>query len=136
MHSTLHPKKTATLLASLVFVLASFILPSAVMGQGCMATRVSPPILGGKEGGSGLKKGQMELSISYRSYESERHFFDSNVEVVPANAPRVERTVYDFSLTRMLTDRSSLTVSLPIQKGVFDRSPIPPYGASADHAAD
>ena len=136
MHSTLPPKHPAPLLASLLFVLASFMLPAAVMGQGCMATRVSPPMLGGREGGTGLKKGQMELSMSFRSYEAERHFFNSNDEVVPANAPRVERTVLDFSLTRMLTDRSSLTVSLPIQKGEFDRSPIPPYGASADKASD
>lgn len=100
-----------------------------------MATRVSPPILGSKEGGPGMKKGDSELSVSFRYYEAKRHFYDSNDEVVPANAPRVERTVLDFSYTHMLTDRSSLTVSLPLQKGVFDRSPIPPYGASADHAS-
>lgn len=136
MHSTLSPKNAAPLLTSLLLVFASFILPAAVRGQGCMATRVSPPMLGAKDDGPGFKKGQTELSISYRSYEAKRHFFDSNDEVVPANAPRVERTILDFSLTRMLTDRSSLTVSLPIQKGVFDRSPIPPYGASADKASD
>lgn len=111
------------------------VLPAAAFGQGCMATRVSPPILGGKEGGLGLQKGQMEFSMSYRFYEAERHFYDSNDEVVPANAPRVERTVLDLSLTRMLSDRSSVTVSVPIQSGVFDRSPIPPFGASADEAS-
>ena len=132
----LSTQKSSSLIASAAVALISFLMPAVVRGQGCMATRVSPPILGGKEGGPGLKQGQMELSISYRSYEAERHFFDSNVEVVPANAPRVERTILDFSLTRMLTDRSSVTVSLPIQKGEFDRSPIPPYGASADHASD
>lgn len=100
-----------------------------------MATRVSPPIIGGKEASLGLQSGQMEFSISYRFYEAERHFYDSNKERVPANAPSVERTVLDLSLTRMLSDRSSLTVSVPIQNGVFDRSPIPPYGASADEAS-
>lgn len=100
-----------------------------------MATRVSPPTLGVKESGAALRQGAMELSVAYRFYEAERHFYDTNDEQVPANAPRVERAVLDVSLTRMLSDRTSLTVSVPFQTGVFDRSPIPPYGASADEAS-
>ena len=135
MNPTHKPRPAVRLLTGLILALGSLVLPATVSGQGCMATRVSPPILGGKEAGLGLQKGRMEFSISYRFYEAERHFYDSNDEVVPANAPRVERTVLDLSLTRMLSDRSSLTVSVPIQSGVFDRSPIPPYGASADEAS-
>jgi hypothetical protein len=76
----------------------------------------------------------MEMSLSYRFYEAHRHFYDQNDEVVPANAPRVKRTTIDASLTRMLTDRTSVTVSVPFQFGEFDRSPIPPYNGSADKA--
>ena len=135
MNPTHKPRHSVRLLTGLILALGSLVLPATVSGQGCMATRVSPPILGGKEAGLGLQKGRMEFSLSYRFYEAEHHFYDSNDEVVPANAPRVERTVLDLSLTRMLSDRSSLTVSVPIQSGVFDRSPIPPYGASADEAS-
>jgi len=135
MNSTSNPRRPALFVAGLTVLSGLLVSPAFLHAQGCMATRVSPPILGGKEGGLGLEKGQMEFSISYRFYEAERHFYDSNKEIVPANAPRVERTVLDLSLTRMLSDRSSLTVSLPIQSGVFDRSPIPPYGASADEAS-
>jgi hypothetical protein len=135
MNTTHSLRHSVRLLTGLILTTGSFALPATVLAQGCMATRVSPPILGGKEAGLGLQSGQMEFSISYRFYEAERHFYDSNKENVPANAPRVERTVLDLSLTRMLSDRSSLTVSVPIQSGVFDRSPIPPYGASADEAS-
>ncbi len=135
MNPTLTSRRFAPLAAGLTLLSGLLLSPSFLQAQGCMATRVSPPILGGQEGGPGLQPGGMEFSVSYRFYEAERHFYDSNDEIVPANAPRVERTVLDLSLTRMLSDRTSLTVSVPIQSGVFDRSPIPPYGASADEAS-
>jgi hypothetical protein len=134
MHTTTLLNKPASLLAGLALVLTPLLLPVSAFGQGCMATRVSPPTLGGREESLGLKPGQMEFSMSYRFYEAERHFYDDNEEIVPANAPRVVRNVLDLSLTRGLTDRTSVTVSLPIQSGRFDRRPIPPYGASVDKA--
>ena len=116
-------------------VIALALLPAvSSYGQGCMATRVSPPITGGTGKAGYLVPGQWEVSLTYRSYEAERHFYDANQENVPANAPRVERTIWDLSLTRALTERTSLTVSLPYQTGTFDRSPIPPYTGSADKA--
>jgi hypothetical protein len=114
---------------------SSFFLSVSAYGQGCMATRVCPPILGWREGHLGLQKGQMELGISYRSYEAERHFYDSNDEVVPAEAPRVVRNILDFSITRGLSDRTSISASLPLQRGEFDRRRIPPGGASVDEAS-
>jgi hypothetical protein len=125
----------ASLLAALFAFATPFFLPVVASGQGCMATRVSPPTLGGMEENFGLQKGQMEFSMSYRFYEAERHFYDSNKENVPANAPRVVRNVLDLSLTRGLDDRTSATISLPIQSGRFDRRRIPPYGASVDKAS-
>lgn len=135
MHTSSTSFRPARLALGFTVLSVLLLSPSMLHAQGCMATRVSPPILVGKESGLGLQSGQMEFSVSYRFYEAERHFYDSNKENVPANAPRVERTVLDLSLTRMLTDRNSLTVSVPIQWGTFDRSPIPPYGASADKAS-
>ncbi len=122
-------------LLSTLGVIALALLPAvSSYGQGCMATRVSPPITGGTGKAGYLQPGQWEVSLTYRSYEAERHFYDDNEENVPANAPRVERTIWDLSLTRAFTERTSLTVSVPYQTGTFDRSPIPPYTGSADKA--
>jgi hypothetical protein len=107
---------------------------SAAFGQGCMATRVSPPIIGGSDKAHYLQAGDWETAFTFRSYEAHRHFHDDNQENVPANAPRVKRTIYDLSFTRMLSPQNSVTLSLPYQTGTFDRSPIPPYTGSADHA--
>ena len=120
--------------ASLVALLALPLLPTAVWGQGCMVTRVSPPMIGGSEKARYLQDGQWETSLTFRFYEADRHFYDSNDEQVPANAPRVKRVVYDASVTRMLSARTSATVSVPVQMGAFDRSPIPPHTGSADKA--
>jgi hypothetical protein len=109
-------------------------LPDAA-GQGCMATRVSPPMLGASDDSRYLKPGEWESSLSFRHYESSRHFHDYNQENVPANAPQVMRTVADLSLTTALTNIDSLTLSIPYQWGHFDRSPIPPYTGSADTAS-
>lgn len=135
MPLTSSSRNRTVFLAGLSLVFTSLFTSVTTFGQGCMATRVSPPTLGGREEGSGLQKGQMEFSMSYRFYEAERHFYDSNEENVPANAPRVVRNVLDLSLTRGLSERTSATVSLPIQSGRFDRRPIPPYGASVDKAS-
>lgn len=135
MHSTSSLPRPASLFFGLAVVISPFFLPLTALGQGCMATRVSPPTLGGREESLGLQKGQMEFSMSYRFYEAERHFYDDNEQQAPANAPRVLRNVLDLSLTRGLSDRTSVTVSLPIQSGRFDRRPIPPYGASVDKAS-
>lgn len=135
MHATHSLLSPVRFLTGMFLVVSPFLLSTSALGQGCMATRVSPPTLGVKESGAVMKKGGMELSVAYRFYEAERHFFDTNDERVPANAPRVERAVLDVSLTRMLSDQTSLTVSVPYQTGVFDRSPIPPHGASADKAS-
>lgn len=135
MNSTPSCHTSASRFAGFFLLSGLLLLPSTSFGQGCMATRVSPPTLGVKEGGFSLQKGQNEMSVAYRFYEAERHFYDTNDENVPANAPRVERAVLDVSLTHMLSNQTSLTVSVPFQTGVFDRSPIPPYGASADEAS-
>lgn len=128
------PRFTARQLALAAALLSPLGLALPAFGQGCMATRVSPPILGGREDGLGLQKGQWEFSTTYRFYEAERHFYDDNKEVVPANAPRVVRNVLDFTLTYALSDRTTISAGLPLQSGRFDRSPIPPYGASVDKA--
>lgn len=107
---------------------------SSVLGQGCMATRVSPPIAGGSEKAQYLQIGEWETAFTFRFYEAHRHFHDNNQENVPANAPRVKRAIYDLSITRMLDPQDSVTLSLPFQNGTFDRSPIPPHTGSADHA--
>lgn len=135
MHFTPRPRTTVPLLAGLTSLLGLMLLPSTSLGQGCMATRVSPPMLGVKEGARYLQKGAWEASFSYRFYEGDRHFYDQNKENVPANAPRVKRVTYDASVTRMLSSRTSVTVSVPFQDGVFDRSPIPPHTGSADKAS-
>ncbi len=111
------------------------LLTPSAFSQGCMATRVSPPMLGAKDSARYLHKGQWEASLTFRHYEADRHFYDQNVERVPANAPAVVRTVLDASLTRMLTDRSSVTASVPVQWGTFDRSPSPPHTGSKDRAS-
>ena len=82
-----------------------------------------------------LADGHMEASLAFRHYTAERHFYDTNNEIVPANAPRVERTTLDASFTRMFSSRTSATLSIPIQTGKFDRGPIPPYDGSADKAS-
>jgi hypothetical protein len=110
-------------------------LPSLALAQGRMATRVSPPILGPKEVGQAQADGQYETALTYRSYEAHRHFYDRNMEQVPANAPRVKRTIIDASITRIFSEQTSLTLSIPYQTGVFDRGPVPPNTGSADHAS-
>ncbi|HYP17950.1 MAG TPA: hypothetical protein VEQ65_12130, partial [Opitutus sp.] len=122
-------------LAGFVALVGCLVSPTTALAQGCMATRVSPPMLGVNGSSRYLQQGQMEASFAFRYYYAERHFYDSNDEVVPANAPRVKRTTYDLSLTRMLTARDSLTVSIPYQQGSFDRSPIPPFNGSTDRAS-
>lgn len=103
--------------------------------QGCMATRVSPPMFGLSDSAHYMEKGQRDFSFAVRHYEASRHFYDHNKENVPANAPRVTRTTYDASATWMITDRNSVTASLPFQTGKFDRSPIPPHTGSVDEAS-
>ena len=100
-----------------------------------MATRVSPPMFGVSDSARYMEKGARDFSFAFRHYEASRHFYDHNEENVPANAPRVQRTTYDASATWMLTDRDSVTVSLPFQTGTFDRSPIPPHTGSKDKAS-
>ena len=116
-------------------LLAIGFLTSDTFGQGCMATRVSPPMLGLNGASRYLGDGHMETSFAFRHYTAERHFYDTNDENVPANAPRVKRTIIDASFIYMFTPRSSASLSIPIQKGEFDRSPIPPYDGSADKAS-
>jgi hypothetical protein len=111
------------------------VLFNSTFGQGCMATRVSPPMVDVSESSQYLQPGQWETSESLRHYEAKRHFHDYNEENVPANAPRVMRTILDTSITRMLTSTTSVTVSIPYQWGSFDRSPIPPYTGSKDTAS-
>ena len=123
------------LLLGLIVSTFSALAPSGVFAQGCMATRVSPPMLGLADTPSYLQEGEYESSLSLRHYESSRHFYDNNKEVIPANAPRVERTILDASMTYMFTASDSFTMSIPYQWGVFDRSPIPPYNGSKDHAS-
>lgn len=136
MTTTPTTRQPATvLLSGLAVLLGVSLLSSPSFGQGCMATRVSPPMLGLNASSRYLREGQWESSLSFRHYYAERHFYDTNDENVPANAPRVKRTIFDASVTRMLSDRSALTVSVPFQTGTFDRSPIPPYDGSADKAS-
>jgi hypothetical protein len=134
MSASSFPRFTVRQLALAAALLSPLGLALPAFGQGCMATRVTPPILGGREDGLGLQKGQWEFSTTYRFYEAERHFYDDNKEVVPANAPRVVRNVLDFTLTYALSDRTTISAGLPLQTGRFDRRPIPPYGASVDKA--
>lgn len=128
-------KHTLRRLYPILSVLAIGLLPSSTFGQGCMATRVSPPMLGLNSTSRYLGEGHMEASLAFRHYSAERHFYDTNNEIVPANAPRVKRTTLDASLTRMFTARTSATLSIPFQRGKFDRSPIPPFDGSADEAS-
>ena len=108
---------------------------NASFGQGCMATRVSPPMVDVEESSQYLQPGEWETSESFRHYVSHRHFHDYNEEVVPANAPRVMRTIVDTAITRMLTNWLSVTLDIPYQWGSFDRSPIPPHTGSNDKAS-
>lgn len=135
MHRLRFARTSVPLSTSLIALLCPLLLPSATFGQGCMATRVSPPMLGVNDSARYLQPGQWEASFSYRFYEADRHFYDQNDEQVPANAPRVKRVTYDASVTRMLTARTSATLSVPYQHGAFDRSPIPPHTGSADKAS-
>lgn len=135
MHRTqLKPTCRLFLTGFVVLLTSPLFLPDA-NGQGCMATRVSPPMLGARDSARYLHQGQWEASLTFRHYEADRHFYDRNQENVPANAPAVVRTVLDASLTRMISDRSSVTVSVPVQWGTFDRSPIPPHTGSKDRAS-
>jgi hypothetical protein len=127
----LQPRKTIVALAALALVALA---PGRALAQGCMATRVSPPMLGLADSSQYLQEGQYETSFSFRHYESSRHFYGFNNEQVPANAPRVMRSILDASITYMATTRSSITMSVPYQWGGFDRSPVPPHLGSRDRA--
>jgi len=127
--------KITSLLTALIALLGLLFLPVTGFGQGCMATRVSPPMIGASGAERYMQEGETEMSFAFRTYKAHRHFHDQNEENVPANAPKVERTIYDASITRMLTSQISVTLSVPFQTGTFDRSPIPPYTGSADKAS-
>jgi hypothetical protein len=120
-------------------VVAAGVVLSALAGasdaraQGCMATRVSPPMFGASGEGRYLRAGQWETSLVGRHYSARRHFYDQNVESHNP-APKVEKTIGDLSLTRMLSDRYSLTLSVPYSDGTFDRTPIAPT-AAVDNAS-
>jgi len=135
MHPTQASLKSSCLLIGLISLFGASILPSDAFGQGCMATRVSPPMIGASGTGRYMQAGETEVSFAFRTYEAHRHFHDQNEENVPANAPRVKRTIYDASVTRMFASGFSATLSIPFQTGTFDRSPIPPYTGSADKAS-
>lgn len=133
MHFALfQPTKT---LIGFTALLILRLLASSALGQGCMATRVSPPLIGPSGSARYMVEGETETSFAFRYYQAHRHFHDYNDENVPANAPRVKRSIYDASITRMLSSQTSATLSVPFQTGTFDRSPIPPYTGSADKAS-
>ena len=106
--------------------------------QGCMATRVSPPMFGASSHGRYLGAGQWEASLVGRHYSAKRHFYDQNVEWHDP-APKVQRSIVDASVTRMLSSRYSLTLSVPYSDGTFDRTPMvtraPVFEGTVDKAS-
>jgi hypothetical protein len=124
--------------ATAAVALAALAGASDASAQGCMATRVSPPMFGASGEGRYLRSGQWESSLVGRSYSAKRHFYDQNVEWHDP-APKVQRTILDLSITRMLSDRDSLTLSVPYSTGEFDRTPMvgvaPVFAGTVDKAS-
>jgi hypothetical protein len=119
-------------------LVAALACSSDARAQGCMATRVSPPMFGASGEGRYLQSGQWEASLVGRHYSAKRHFYDSNVESF-SPAPAVRRSVLDASLTRMFDARHSLSLSVPFSTGEFDRTPMagirPIYVGTIDKAS-
>jgi hypothetical protein len=105
-----------------------------VSAQGCMSTRVSPPMIGASGEARYLQDGQWEASFIMRTYRAEEHYYGRNIHYTDP-APKVGRTTYDVSVTRMVSPRNSLTFSVPYSDGFFDRSPIPGLEGARDEAS-
>lgn len=86
-----------------------------------MVTRVSAPVTGASRSGTYLEDGTWQASLVYRHLDAKRHFRDNNEEVIPPG-PRVILQTFDFSLTRAISDREQLSLSIPLVQGDFIRN--------------
>lgn len=85
-----------------------------------MVTRLSVPVSGTSEGGPYLQKNDTQVSLVYRYLHAERHFRDNNIENIPPG-PHVTLNTFDLSVTRQLSLKSSLSLSIPFIDGEFNR---------------
>lgn len=86
-----------------------------------MVTRVSAPVTGATNRGPYLPAGKTEVSFVYRTFEATRHFKDQDVEQIPPG-PSVDLQTYDLSITHALSKRNTLTLSIPVVEGEFNRA--------------
>lgn len=93
-----------------------------------MVTRLSVPVSGTSGEGPYAEKNDTQVSVTYRYLHATRHFRDNNIENIPPG-PHVTLNTIDLSVTRHLSAKSSLSLSIPYIDGEFNRGFRPQPGA-------
>lgn len=85
-----------------------------------MVTRLSVPVSGTNESGPYLDENATQVSVVYRYLHAKRHFRDNNIENIPPG-PHVTLNTFDLSVTRQLSPKNALSLSVPFISGEFNR---------------
>jgi len=115
MQSTLTPRFVSTRLAALTALLGLLLAPAALFGQGCVIAR------GGgaaaiTDGGGYLEKGDWQLSLAVRHFDSHRHFAGDDEQTHRSDQGTEvynNSWFYDTTLTYAWSKRLNLSITLP-----------------------
>lgn len=112
---------------AMAVVAASLGWPAVNLGQGCVCQRQGSPFFGGINPYMG--KGESQLTLYYRGYESTEHFQGRNpLPALDPNGPNNRQNFFNIDATYAWSRKWSFSLSVPIEFNTFSVRRQPPGG--------